>query len=80
MVVTNELLNSRLDKKRAFIIHAVTHVVREQLYRDNREARSMLEQLQAVGVELAKLNELMRLLLMESTSLNDQGRGAGAKM
>jgi hypothetical protein len=83
MVATEELLNSRLEKERAVIIEAVTKVVHEQMRRDHDEARNMLEQLKAIGVEVAKLNELMRLLLMESTgtaSLNDQGRGAGAKM
>ena len=83
MVVTEELLNSRLEKERAVIIEAVTKVVHEQMHRDGGEARNMLEQLKAIGVDVAKLNELMRLLPIASTgtlSLNDQKRGAGTKM
>jgi hypothetical protein len=60
MVVTEELLNSRLEKERAFILEAVTDVVHEVLYRDDNEVRNMLEQLKATRVELANLTELMK--------------------
>jgi hypothetical protein len=60
MVVTEELLNSRLAKERAFLLEAVTDVVHEVLYRDDREVRNMLEQLKATRGELANLTELMK--------------------
>jgi hypothetical protein len=75
MVVTEELLNSRLEKERAFIIDAVTKVVREQLYRDNSEARNMLEQLKAIGVELAKLSELNETHRVVSATLSIKDHG-----
>ena len=60
MVVTEELLNSRLAKERAFLLEAVTDVVREVLYRDDSEVRNMLEQFKATRGELANLTELMK--------------------
>lgn len=60
MVVTEELLNSRLAKERAFLLEAVTDVVHEVLYLDHSEVRNMLEQLKATRVEIAKLTELMK--------------------
>jgi hypothetical protein len=63
MIVTEELFH-RLEKERAFIVGAVTDLVRdlvcEGLYRDDSEARKMLEQLKDISVEIAKLNELMK--------------------
>jgi hypothetical protein len=60
MVVTEELLNSRLEKERAFLLEAVTDVVHEVLYRNDCEVRNMLEQLKATRVEIAELTELMK--------------------
>jgi hypothetical protein len=60
MVVTEELLNNRLEKERAFILEAVTDVVHEVLYRDDSEVRNMLEQIKATRGELANLTELMK--------------------
>jgi hypothetical protein len=60
MVVTEELLNSRLEKERAFILEAVTDVVHEVLYREDSEVRNMLEQLKATRAEIANLTELMQ--------------------
>jgi len=60
MVVTEELLNSRLEKERAFLLEAVSDVVHEVLYREDNEVRNMLEQLKATRVEIANLTELMK--------------------
>jgi hypothetical protein len=66
MVVTEELLNGRLKKERAFILEAVTDVVHEVLYRDNSEVRNMLEQLKATRGELATLTELIKVYRVAS--------------
>jgi len=75
MVVTEELLNNRLEKERAFILEAVTGVVHEVLYRDDSEMRSMLEQLKATRVELANLTELMKAYRVVSAMIDGHGHG-----
>jgi hypothetical protein len=67
MVVTEELLSSRLAKERAFILEAVAEVVHEVLYRDDCDVRNMLEQLKATRVEIANLTELMKAYRVLST-------------
>jgi len=67
MVVTEELLNSRLAKERAFLLEAITDVVHGVLYRDDSEVRNMLEQIKATRSELANLTELMKAYRVVST-------------
>jgi hypothetical protein len=79
MVVTEELLNSRLEKERALILEAVTDVVHEVLCRDNSEVRNMLDQLKATRVEIVKLTELMKAYRVAiALSCGGQPRDYGA--